>query len=242
MKQRIRALLLSAGFGTRLRPITLEVPKCLVPVAGIPMLARWLSKLEASGIEAVLINTHYLSRQVINFLDSWKSSTMDVVVSEEPTLLGTAGTLLANQAFFDGATGLLIHSDNLMLGSIPNFLAAHHTKPENCLLSMLTFTTDSPKSCGIVQTSTENILTNFYEKVDNPPGNLANAAIYAFERPFLDYLSLIDPSPSDFSTEVLPNLIGRIFCHQTFSPYIDIGTPLSLELANKLLSSTGETH
>ena len=60
MKQPLRALLLAAGLGTRLRPITLNKPKCLVPIGGEPLLSRWLRQLEQAGCESVLINTHYL--------------------------------------------------------------------------------------------------------------------------------------------------------------------------------------
>ena len=68
MTKPLRALLLAAGFGTRLRPITQKIPKCLVEVGGEPLLGRWLRQLENVGCEAVLINTHYLADQVESFL------------------------------------------------------------------------------------------------------------------------------------------------------------------------------
>jgi len=111
----LRALLLAAGLGTRLRPITLHTPKCLVPVAGEPLLGRWLRQLEAAGCEAVLINTHYLADQVEAFLQQRPAGPMGVHTIHEPELLGTAGTLLSNRAFFEDSTGLLIHADNAMV-------------------------------------------------------------------------------------------------------------------------------
>ena len=99
MTRSFRALLLAAGLGTRLRPITLHTPKCLVPIKGEPLLGHWLRKLEIAGCDSVLINTHYLADQVEAFLKGWQSSTMVVQTVHEPQLLGTAGTLLANQAF-----------------------------------------------------------------------------------------------------------------------------------------------
>ena len=68
----LRALLLAAGFGTRLRPLTLHTPKCLVPVGGQPLLAHWLQQLELIGTEAALVNTHYLADQVEDFLAGWQ--------------------------------------------------------------------------------------------------------------------------------------------------------------------------
>ena len=70
MKKPIRALLLSAGFGTRLRPLTLNTPKCLVEIHNKPILEHWITKLEDIGVERILINTHYLADQVNNFLDT----------------------------------------------------------------------------------------------------------------------------------------------------------------------------
>ena len=102
MTQTFRALLLAAGLGTRLRPLTMQTPKCLVPIGGEPLLGHWLRKLELAGCDSVLVNTHYLAEQVKAFLQSWQSPRMNVSSVHEPELLGTAGTLLANQEVFQG--------------------------------------------------------------------------------------------------------------------------------------------
>jgi mannose-1-phosphate guanylyltransferase len=235
MTQTFRALLLAAGLGTRLRPITLHTPKCLVTIGGEPLLGRWLRQLELAGCEAVLINTHYLADQVEAFLQSWKSSTMSVKTVHEPELLGTAGTLISNQDFFRSATGLLIHADNAMAGGLDGFLTAHRERQPCCQLTMLTFNTDTPGSCGIVEIDDQQVVQAFHEKIDNPPGNRANGAFYAFEQDFLDCLSLMNPRPSDFSTEVIPKLLGRIQTWHTHDAYLDIGTPEALTSAQKLM-------
>lgn len=223
MNRPLRALLLAAGLGTRLRPITLHTPKCLVPVAGEPLLGRWLRQLEDDACEAVLINTHYLADQVEAFLQERPAGPMRVHTIHEPELLGTAGTLLANRSFFEGATGLLIHADNAMAGDLQG------------LLTMLTFRTDQPRSCGIVATDERGVVTAFHEKVADPPGNCANGALYAFDPEFVEVLARMQPAPSDFSTEVIPTLMGRIQTWHTEQPYLDIGTPHALEAAQELL-------
>jgi len=94
----VRVLLLAAGFGTRLRPLTDTVPKCLVPVKGIPLLEIWLNRLTDSGFGPFLINTHYLAKQVQAFVAN--SSLRDQIkLVNEPNLLGTAGTLNRNIDF-----------------------------------------------------------------------------------------------------------------------------------------------
>ena len=238
MSRPLRALLLAAGLGTRLRPITLHTPKCLVPVAGEPLLGRWLRQLEDAGCEAVLINTHYLADQVEAFVQQRPAGPMRVHTIHELELLGTAGTLLVNRAFFEGSIGLLIHADNAMAEDLKGLLAAHAARPAHCLLTMLTFCTDQPRSCGIVATDAQGVVTAFYEKVADPPGTCANGALYAFDSPFLDRLADMTPQPNDFSNEVIPALMGRIQTHHTKQPYLDIGTPSALAKAQNLLPTT----
>jgi len=236
MSRPLRALLLAAGLGTRLRPLTLDTPKCLMPIGGEALLGRWLRQLEQAGCEAVLVNTHYLAGQVEAYLQNWHSPSMAIDTVHEPKLLGTAGTLLANQSVFSGCTSLLIHADNAMAAGLRPFLGAHHSRQGGCLLTMLTFNTDAPCNCGIVELDEQNILQGFHEKVVDPPGNRANGALYAFEPTLLDYLNRMEPPPSDFSTEVIPSLLGRIQTWHTDQPYLDIGTPQALATAQKLLN------
>ena len=96
---------------------------------------------------------------------------------------------------------------------------------------MLTFKTSNPKNCGIVEVDSGNIVQNFHEKIDDPPGNIANGAIYVFENDFLDWLITNYPNASDFSNHIIPKLFGRIYTFHTTMTYIDIGTPSSLDEA-----------
>jgi len=224
----IRALLLAAGLGTRLRPLTNHTPKCLIPIAGTPLLGRWLAQLESVPCQAAIVNTHYLANQVGTFLNKRQPSSMNVQQVYEPDLLGTAGTLLANQSFFAGCTGILIHADNATDTDIRCLVKAHRERPNHCLLTMLTFTTKTPSQCGIVETNSDGVVKSFHEKVSNPPCNQANGAVYVFDRELIEELVALGPGISDFSTQVLPLLIGRIHTWHTTSPYLDIGTPDSL--------------
>ena len=159
---------------------------------------------------------------------------MEVVECYERQLLGTAGTLLANSDFFQGSTGMLIHTDNATDTNLSKLIEAHHNRPRNCLLTMLTFLTDTPQSCGIVEIDSYGIVQSFHEKKKNPPGNYANGAVYVFEQKLLDILKASNEQLHDFSTEVLPRLIGRIYTHHTIDHFIDIGTPESLNKARQI--------
>jgi mannose-1-phosphate guanylyltransferase len=234
MSRPLRALLLAAGLGTRLRPFTLHTPKCLAPIGDKPLLGHWLSKLEAAGCEAVLINTHHLADQVEQFVQNWPRTAMAIETVHEPELLGTAGTLMDHQAFFEGATGLLIHADNAMAADLADLLLAHAQRPSHCLLTMLTFTTSTPSSCGIVEIDATGVVTAFHEKVADEPGNRANGALYAFDADLLAFAKQMSKPTSDFSTEVIPALMGKIYTWHTTEAYLDIGTTETMERAQKL--------
>jgi len=219
----VRAILLSAGLGTRLRPLTNEVPKCLVPINGRPLLDIWLEKLTLSGFGPFLVNTHYLSGQVERYLsDSCYASV--VTLLNEPQLLGTAGTLIRNRAFFEETDGLLLHADNYCLADLEGFVYAHQNRPVDCLLTMMTFRTDSPSSCGIVELDERGVVIGFYEKVSSPPGDLANGAIYLLSNEFLNYIGEEFLGSVDFSVDVLPKMLGKIYTYETKEILIDIGT------------------
>src|SRR5260221_3640312 len=142
----MRAMLLAAGLGTRLRPLTNTIPKCLVPIKAQPLLGVWLDRLTHAGIGPFLVNTHYLPEQVQAFVASSPYRDRVTLVHEEE-LLGTAGTLIANLEFFEGQDGLLIHADNYCLADFHDFVRAHRQRPPHCLMTMMTFRTETPASC-----------------------------------------------------------------------------------------------
>ncbi len=220
----MKAILLAAGFGTRLRPLTDMLPKCLVPIDGEPLLGIWLRQLSAAGIGPFLVNTHYLSEQVASYLKG-SAYASAVTVCHEDTLLGTAGTLMANLEFFDGEDGLLIHADNWCTADFREFVRAHTYRSQECLMTMMTFRTDNPSACGIVEINSGGVVQAFHEKAADPPGNLANGAVYLLDSEFQLRLRTAQPDASDFSTMVLPHYVGYIQTYETRGPFLDIGTP-----------------
>jgi mannose-1-phosphate guanylyltransferase len=227
----LRALLLAAGLGTRLRPITDHIPKCLVPIQGKPLLGYWLDRLLSNGIDRVLINTHYLPAVVRDYaLTTPWSDFIDLVYEER--LLGTAGTVLRNRAFFSDGAFLVAHADNLTRFDVRAFLKAHCDRPPGVEITMMTFDTDTPQTCGVVELDERGIVTAFHEKSATPPGRRANAAVYIFEPSVIDFLASLNKEIIDISLEVIPNYLGRIHCFHNADYHRDIGTPESLQLAN----------
>jgi mannose-1-phosphate guanylyltransferase len=228
----MRALLLAGGLGTRLRPLTDHTPKCLVDIGGRPLLDYWLAMLFQSGFERVLINTHWLADQVIAHVSSspWRDN---IELVHEETLLGTGGTILKNENFFENRDFFVAHADNLALFDLPSFLKAHQKRPTSCSMTMLAFETDDPRSCGILECDPSGIVQKFHEKVENPPGNLANAAIYQFTPALFDDLKALNRPVIDLSTEIIPKLVGHIFCVPTSGYIRDIGSYERLDIARR---------
>ncbi len=227
----MRALLLAAGLGTRLRPLTNKVPKCLVPIHGRPLLDYWLKTLLDHGVEEVLINTHYMASTVQYFVQqsAWKGK---IKVVHEQRLQGTGGTMLANRSFFCEETFLVAHADNLTIFNMEDFMGSHRARPVGTDLTMMLFESDDPQSCGIVELNSKGVVEMFHEKTNSPPGNLANAAVYLLEPAVLDMMSSFGKAEIDFSTEVIPKLLGKIFTYRNTIYHRDIGTMKSWAEAN----------
>ena len=94
--------------GTRLRPLTNNIPKCLVKIGEKPILGIWLENLSKAGCEEVIINTHYLSEMVNEYLKDKEFGNMKIITSYEPKLLGTAGTLINNANYLLGENVMFI--------------------------------------------------------------------------------------------------------------------------------------
>jgi mannose-1-phosphate guanylyltransferase len=226
----MRALLLAAGMGLRLLPITATRPKCMVEINGRPLLDYWLELLFEAGVERALVNTHWLPDQVTVFVRASRwAGRIDLVHEDE--LLGTGGTVLANRDWFQGEPFILAHADNLTDFDVRGFIDAHRARPAGHAITMLGFRTDTPRSCGILELDSSGTVIAFHEKVDDPPGNLANGAVYIFEPEVVGAIAAVGGSVVDLSTEIIPRFVGRILCVETSGYHRDIGTPESLRRA-----------
>ena len=226
----MNAILLAAGFGTRLKPLTDVWPKCLMPIHGRPLLEYWLGILYKTDIDNVLVNTHYYSEHVVDFLQQTQFKDWVHSVYEE-SLLGTAGTLRENAGFFKNSTVMLAHADNWTCCDFSNFLSFHHNhRPKGAVITMMTFNSPNPSSCGIVELDNNGVVVGFHEKVQNPPGRLANAAVYLIEPEVIEWIKN-NPEITDFSTEVIPQFMGRISAWENKNIHRDIGTIKTLKEA-----------
>lgn len=226
----MKAFLLGAGVGSRLRPLTDHTPKCLVPVRGRPLLAIWFDALVRHGVSEVLLNTHHLPGRVREFVETSTPTGLRVTLFHEERLLGSAGTVAANRDFVAGESSFfVIYADNLTDVDLTDFRRYHEARPSPFTLGL--FHTPQPRECGIASLDAGGRVVAFEEKPSQPVGDLANAGLYLAGPEVFD---LIPKQPlADFGFDVLPKLVGRMYGYTIPGFFCDLGTPERLAWARE---------
>jgi len=232
----MKAILLVAGLGTRLRPLTDTTPKCLLPLGGKPLLQIWLDKLESAGVSQVLINTHWLHEQVEAFVERERPHReLTIQTFHESELLGSAGTLLANREWFEDDTPFfIIYGDNLTWVDLEAMSRFHldHGLP----ITLGVFRAPHPERCGIAEIDADGTVTAFVEKPEHPQSDLAAGGITIAERRIFEYFprrKSLSGQILDLGFDIFPRLAGQMKCFE-IEELIDIGTPEAYETANRM--------
>ena len=227
----VTALLLAGGLGTRLYPLTITVSKCLVRIAGRPLLDYWLDRLVEAGIHAARINTHALAEQVRNAITRINAGgQVQLTESYEPILLGSAGTVSANIDLADDADLIVvIYTDNLSDINLGSLLASHRSHDDP--FTMVLFHTPHPRACGIAELDPEGRIVSFVEKPDQPASNLANAGVYVIDASAFREIARM--GAFDLGFDVIPKFVGRMRGWIWDGYHLDIGTHDALERAQQ---------
>lgn len=230
----MKAMLLAAGYGSRLGHITSKKPKCLVEVGGEPMLGHWLKKLYLLGVTQFFINAHYMSEQVDEFV-SQHPLREKIKILHEDKLLGTAGSLAKYRNLFDETT-FIVHVDNYCHDNLEGLVNAFYKRPAEALLSLLVFKSSSPSTCGVVTINNHGMMSGFYEKQKNPPSDIASGAVFLCSNEFFNFYDEIFDRQTDFSAEIMPMMRNKANCYHTEAFFLDIGTPKNLLLAQQFIA------
>jgi mannose-1-phosphate guanylyltransferase len=221
----VKAFLLAGGRGERLRPLTDRLPKCLVPIDGLPLLAIWLDLCEKHGVSEALVNVSQFPELVEDFLATTRTRVKVTLVRERQPV-GNAGTVLANRDFVKGEESFyILYTDNLTDVALDRLAAFHatHAAP----ITMGLFRTPAPRASGLVQLGPGGVVTHFEEKPDQPVGNLANAGLYVARPALFDFIPN-DLAVTDFGHDVFPRLINRMYGCLVEGYLLDIGNPSAL--------------
>ena len=234
----MRAFLLAAGKGTRLKPYTDRHPKCLIPIHGTPLLKIWIDLLAKHGVSDILINTHHHADQVVRFIAQTQQETsVTLQTVYEPVLLGSAGTLWHNRAFVKSESDFIIaYADNLTNLDMSKMIDNHQQfRSMGGILTMGLINAPDPRSCGIVTLDRDGKVIRFVEKPDHPESDLANGGIYITSAEIYDLMGNgpeEQESVWDIGYHVLPLLAGKMYGFPTAPYYLkDIGTPEAYDAA-----------
>lgn len=225
------AVVLSAGLGTRLRPLTDTVPKPMVPVAGVPLLERTVRHLAAHGVTDVCVNLHHLPRVALDHFGDGSRFGVRLHFTVETELLGTAGALNAFRPLL-GEPFVVWYGDVFSTVDLSAMTRFHAEKGGAATVGL--YRVDNPTQCGLVDLDQNLRITRFVEKPPMAFTDLANAGVYALSPETLDF---IPPSGfSDFGHDIFPALLaaGRPLYGYAIDEYlIDVGSPEKLAKADR---------
>ncbi len=221
-------MVMAAGVGSRLDPLTQKIPKPLVPVLNKPVMDILLQKLRDYGVEKVIANTHYLAEQIQNRYT--KNSPVDIHFDyiHEETLSGTAGGVKKCEFFFDDVEDFIVVSaDGLHDADLDKIVKSH--KESGCIATMAISAVDHAEVChfGVVVPTKEHYVSEFQEKpsIEEAKSNYINTGIYVFNKRIFDFIP--KGEKYDFAKNVFPRLLEageKINTYRIYSYWSDIGT------------------
>lgn len=215
----MKAFILAAGLGTRLRPLTENQPKVMVEVAGKKILERTIEQLKLAGINDLVINTHYFPEVVPNYFGNGEKWGVKIEYSFEPEILGTAGALKkVEEKFKNENEFLVVYGDNVFDLDFKNFVNSSNS--ESACQIMLFDRTKSPNSGiagGVVEVK-DGMVAGFYEGVSRPEIPYVNGGVYKC-------------TPKIF--ELIPRAIFYDFGKQVFPEMIEKKLPLAAYIINE---------
>jgi mannose-1-phosphate guanylyltransferase len=221
----VQAIILVGGEGTRLRPLTYRTPKPMVPIAGIPFLARTMEKLYNAGINDVVLAAGYMPQAITDYFGDGSALDMRIAYALEETPLGTAGALKNCEAYIAGAF-FVFNGDILTSLDLRAMMRYHEAKGGVGTLHLIEVA--DPSAFGCVVHDERGQISAFIEKP--PPGtapsNEINAGTYLLEREVLDAIPA--GRPVSIERETFPKLIAsgkRLYAHTTHDYWIDLGRP-----------------
>jgi mannose-1-phosphate guanylyltransferase len=202
----MKAMILAAGEGTRMRPLTAEVPKPMLPVAGRPALEYTVGWLKHHGIREIVINLHYHPEAVIRHFGDGSAFGVSIEYSIEDRILGTAGGTKRRENSF-GQSFVVIYGDVLTDLDLAVLAGFHSTRPRAVHLTMSLYRVPDPERCGVARLGEDGRITDFVEKppAGQTPSNLASAGVLVLDPEILH--SVPEDRFYDFGHDLIPELL-----------------------------------
>jgi mannose-1-phosphate guanylyltransferase len=230
----MKAFILAAGLGTRLRSLGLDAPKVMAPIAGRPLLEHHITLLREQGIRELIVNLHHLPEKITEHFGDGSKYGVHITYSHEPELLGTAGAVKKMEYLLRDGTFIVLYGDNLIRIEFAPLVEFHRTR--RAVATVALFESLEPWTGGVVETEADGRVRRFVEKPDPKEisTNLINTGIYVLEPQVLDAI----PAGQfcDFGKDVFPKLLAAGKAVYAMKPraYVqDVGTPERLAKARR---------
>jgi NDP-sugar pyrophosphorylase family protein len=224
----MKAVILVGGAGTRLRPLTYVMPKCLLPVGGMPLLEWTIKYLGTHGITEFVVCVAYLKRQIISTIGDGSRLGVKIEYAEADSPMGTAGQLKTAEPFVDG-TFLAMNGDIVTSLNIRNLIRTHSERGGTATIALKNFDVKVPY--GHVTADSDSIIRKFEEK---PTLHLsANAGVYVLEKSV--FAAIPAGTPYSLETQVFPALLARgdrLNSYYEDAYWNDVGTMGDFEKVN----------
>lgn len=224
--KKLKAMIMAAGMGSRLEPLTLMMPKPLIPVMNMPLMDIILTQLSELGVKDVISNTYYLADQII---DRYKKNNLGINFNyiKETKLSGTAGGVKKCQHFFDeGEDFIVMSGDVLTNADIKKGIEIHKKSNSIATIGIKQIPHEHVSHFGVVVTDENGFITEFQEKppVDEAKSNFINTGIYIFNYKLFDYIP--ENTFYDFAKNVFPKLLEEkaINTFEVSEYWNDVGT------------------
>jgi mannose-1-phosphate guanylyltransferase len=224
-------ILLVGGRGTRLAPITSEIPKPMLPVAGKPVTEHQILAAQRAGITTLVLATSYLSEVFIPYFEDGRKWGIDLRYAVEKEPLGTGGAIANAAAHLDkGASDeavVIFNGDVLSQHNLAAQIEFHKKVDADVTLHLIQV--EDARAFGCVPTTAEGQVEAFLEKMENPVTNWINAGCYVFNRDVID--SIPRDTVVSVERETFPALISnkrRVFGYKEGAYWLDIGNPGAL--------------
>ena len=228
----MKAIIMAGGKGTRLKPLTDNIPKPLVKIIDKPVMEHIINLLKTHGISKIGVTLGFKADDIVNYFGNGKNFGVEITYFVEDEPLGTAGSI-KNARSFASSDFIVISGDSYTNLDLTKAIEFHKAKQSP--FTIVATPHNNPKGLGVLDIDFEGKLNAFIEKPDQVKPSLINTGIYIMNK---RTINLIPDGFYDFGRQLIPRLINKAYVMVTYDYWSDIGTLPSYYYTNYLISQT----
>lgn len=222
----MQAVIMAGGYGTRLRPLTNDIPKPMVPIIDKPIIEYIVEHLKKYGFKDIIVTLGYKPQEIMSYLGDGSRYGVSIRYNIESEPLGTAGSVKAVYDMLD-KTFLVISGDSFTNVNLYEVAKYHATHPK--AITMVVKELDDVRGFGVVKFDEEGNISDFLEKPEKSNLKFVNTGMYVIEKKILQ---TVPEGKFDFSRDLFPQVLDEMKAYEMKEYWSDIGTLSSYYLTN----------